>query len=218
MLLTSSSAGAFSSPAPDLTTDYLAALDEFIKRHADPSKHSVVVSLFHAVRNIPYFSSGDRSPEAVLRDQRGACTAKHLLLRDLLRRCGEFADVELIEGDFAASMPVVNSMPDELKMWIRSGGIKDYHCYVVWRGPEREQILDATWPDALARFGFTVNSAWTGEGDTALAIVPTFIKSRDEDVITRKEKLLLSLTREETHHRKLFLSLLSTWLAGLPTL
>ena len=213
---TSNIARAIGSPASDLTVDYTTALDHFIERHVDLAKESAVISLFHAVRNIPYFSSGERSPEAVLRDNRGACTAKHLLLRDLLRRCGELADVELIEGDFAASMPVVNSMPDELKMWIRSGGIKDYHCYVVWRGPEREQILDATWPDALARHGFTVNSDWAGEGDTALAIVPTFIKSRVEDVIPRKEKLLLSLTREETHHRKLFLSLLSTWLASLP--
>ena len=213
---TSNIARAIGSPASDLTVDYTTALDHFIERHVDLAKESAIISLFHAVRNIPYFSSGERSPEAVLRDNRGACTAKHLLLRDLLRRCGELADVELIEGDFAASMPVVNSMPDELKMWIRSGGIKDYHCYVVWRGPEREQILDATWPDALARYGFTVNSDWVGEGDTALAIVPTFIKSRVEDVIPRKEKLLLSLTREETHHRKLFLSLLSTWLASLP--
>lgn len=213
---TSNIARAIGSPASDLTVDYTTALDHFIERHVDLAKESAVISLFHAVRNIPYFSSGERSPEAVLRDNRGACTAKHLLLRDLLRRCGELADVELIEGDFAASMPVVNSMPDELKMWIRSGGIKDYHCYVVWRGPEREQILDATWPDALARYGFTVNCDWVGEGDTALAIVPTFIKSRVEDVIRRKEKLLLSLTREETHHRKLFLSLLSTWLASLP--
>ena len=213
---TSNIARAIGSPASDLTVDYTTALDHFIERHVDLAKESAVISLFHAVRNIPYYSSGERSPEAVLRDNRGACTAKHLLLRDLLRRCGELADVELIEGDFAASMPVVNSMPDELKMWIRSGGIKDYHCYVVWRGPEREQILDATWPDALARHGFTVNSDWAGEGDTALAIVPTFIKSRVEDVIPRKEKLLLSLTREETHHRKLFLSLLSTWLASLP--
>lgn len=213
---TSNIARTIGTPTFDLTVDYTTALDHFIERHVDLAKEFAVISLFHAVRNIPYFSTGERSPEAVLRDNRGACTAKHLLLRDLLRRCGELADVELIEGDFAASMPVVHSMPDELKMWIRSGGIKDYHCYVVWRGPEREQILDATWPDALARHGFTVNSDWAGEGDTALAIVPTFIKSRVEDVIPRKEKLLLSLTREETHHRKLFLSLLSTWLASLP--
>ena len=159
-----------------------------------------------------------RAPEAVLRDNRGACTAKHLLLRDLLRRVGQAADVELIEGDFAASMPIAPSMPDDLKFWIKSGGIKDFHCYVVWRGPEREQILDATWPDSLRHYGFTVNSDWTGEGDTELAIVPTFIKSRVEDVVSRKEKLLLSLTREEAHHRKLFLSLLSTWLAALPVI
>ncbi|MFM8608360.1 MAG: hypothetical protein ACKOBC_10425, partial [Hyphomicrobiales bacterium] len=112
---TSNIARAIGTPTSDLTVDYTTALDHFIERHVDLAQDSAVISLFPAVRSIPYFSSGDRSPEAVLRDNRGACTAKHLLLRDLLRRCGELADVELIEGDFAASMPVVNSMPDELK-------------------------------------------------------------------------------------------------------
>lgn len=217
MLLTSNSARAFTSPASALSEDYAKALDAFIERHCTQSKISPVVALFHAVRNIPYFSSGDRTPEAVLRDKRGACTAKHILLRDLLRRVGESADVEIIEGDFAASMPIVSTMPEALRSWISTGGITDYHCYVVWRGPEREQILDATWPDSLAAYRFTVNSDWSGEGDTALAILPTFVKSRVEDVVPRKEKLLQSLSREETHNRKLFLALLSDWLAQLPT-
>lgn len=107
-------------------------------------------------------------------------------------------------------------MPDALRAWIASGGIKDFHCYVVWRGPEREQILDATWPDDLAAYRFSVNAQWAGEGDTALAIVPTFVKSRVEDVSARKEKLLQSLTREEAHNRRVFLTLLSDWLAELP--
>ena len=216
MLLTSNSARAFAGPASTLTEDYARALDAFIERHSASSQKSSVVALFHAVRNIPYFSSGDRTPEAVLRDNRGACTAKHILLRDLLRRIGESADVEIIEGDFAASMPPVSTMPEALRSWISSGGITDYHCYVVWRGPEREQILDATWPDSLAAYRFSVNADWDGAGDTALAIIPTFVKSRVEDVVPRKEKLLQSLTREETHNRKLFLALLSEWLATLP--
>ena len=216
MLLISNGEMARESQSATSVFDYGRALDDFIARARQTSKEPVVVALFHAVRNIPYFSSGDRTPEAVLRDHRGACTAKHILLRDLLRRCGESADVEIIEGDFAASMPVVESMPDMLKSWIRSGGIKDYHCYVVWRGSEREQVLDATWPDLLGAYGFAINAGWRGDGDTALAIVPTFVKSRVEDVSPRKEKLLQSLSREESHNRKLFLSLLSEWLAELP--
>jgi len=197
------------------STDYSDTLEDFIKEALAADRRSPVVALFHAVRKFDYYSSGVRNPDTVLRERRGACTAKHILLRDALRRVGESADVELVEGDFAASMPIVETMPNELKSWIVSGGIKDYHCYVVWRGPAREQILDATWPDKLLPFGFSVNNDWAGEGDTALAIVPTFIKSRVEDVIVRKERLLQSLTREEAYQRQFFLKLFSEWLATL---
>ena len=200
-------------PLPDPA--YRAELDAFLASLGLAPGQADVVRTFHAVRNIAYYSSGNRTPEAVLRDKRGACTAKHILLRDLLRRQGEIADVEIVEGDFAASMPVVNSMPEALRSWILSGGIPDFHCYVVWRGPEREQILDATWHDALEPLGFPVNAAWRGEGDTVLAIQPRHVKARVEDVIGRKERLVSTLAREEAFNRKLFLELLSAWLAEL---
>jgi hypothetical protein len=196
---------------------YAAAIGSFLDDLDLGSGRTDVVKTFHAVRNLPYFSSGDRSPETALRDRRGACTAKHILLRDLLRRQGEIADVEIVEGDFAAAMPLVASMPDELRGWIQTGGISDFHCYVVWRGPQREQLLDATWPDGLLSLGFPVNNHWAGEGDTTLAMEPRHVKARIEDVIERKERLLSTLSRDDAHNRKQFLGLLSSWLDGLNT-
>jgi hypothetical protein len=194
---------------------YEAALDSFLDELDLGFGRTDVVKTFHAVRNFPYFSSGDRSPEAALRDRRGACTAKHILLRDLLRRQGEIADVEIVEGDFAISMPLAKSMPEELQSWIKRGGITDFHCYVVWRGPEREQVLDCTWPNLLKTLGFPVNSNWTGKGDTDLAIEPRHVKARIENVIERKELMLSKLSQDDIFHRKIFLSMLSEWLAGL---
>jgi hypothetical protein len=191
---------------------YRESLEAFLRSNGLAGAATDVPGIFHAVRNIPYFSSGERSPEAVLRDNRGACTAKHILLRDLLRHCGEVADVEIVEGDFAAAIPDVASMPDTLRRWVRTAGVRDFHCYVVWRSREGEVKLDATWPDSLARFGFPVNSAWTGEGDTALAIEPAFVKARVEDVIGRKERLLSMLSSSAAEKRRSFLGLLSKWL------
>jgi len=199
-------------------SSYMDALDYFLKGLGLGQGRIDVVKTFHAVRNFPYFSSGDRSAEIALRDRRGACTAKHILLRDLLRRQGTFADVEIVEGDFAASMPLVKTMPEDLRGWIQTGGIIDFHCYVVWRGPEKEQILDCTWPDTLKPFGFPVNSNWIGDGDTVLAIKPRHVKARVEEVIDRKERMLSTLSREDIHHRKIFLKVLSEWLAGLEQL
>ena len=175
-----------------------------------------VPGIYHAVRKLAYFSSADRSPEAVMRDGRGACTAKHILLRDLLRRNGEMAEVELVQGDFAAGMPQVSSMPAALRDMIRAAGVPDFHCYVVLQGAEHEVRLDATWPDALAVHGFPVNAGWTGSGDTRLAITPDGITRRAEDVIAAKAQLLSVLSVDQAAKRRLFLALLSDWITTLP--
>ena len=174
-----------------------------------------VPGIFHAVRQLGYFSSGERSVEAVMRTGRGACTAKHILLRDLLRRHGEVAAVELVAGDFAAGMPQAASMPSPLRDMIRDAGIADFHCYVVWQDAGHEVRLDATWPDALAAHGFPVNAGWTGSGDTRLAIRPDGFTARAEDVIATKARLLAGLTADQADKRRLFLQLLSDWIATL---
>ena len=196
-------------PAHNLAYDL--ALDAFIASHGAGD----VPGIYHAVRKLPYFSSGERSAEAVMRSGRGACTAKHILLRDLLRRHGARAEVELVAGDFAAGLPQVASMPLPLREMIRAAGVPDFHCYVVWQGPAHEVRLDATWPDALIRYGFAVNAGWAGSGDTRLALKPGGFTERAEDVIGAKARLLAGLTAHQAGKRRLFLKLLSDWIATL---
>ena len=172
----------------------------------------MVPAIFHAVRNLTYASDGNRRPEMVLATGKGACTGKHVLLRDLLRHAGESADVEFIEGDFAASMPVVPTMSDELKRWVSSGGINDFHCYVVWQGGEREVKLDATWPDRMAPLGYQVNAKWDGIGDTRVAIPSGVVRGRAEDVLERKAALLATLSEKQIKDRLSFLKLLTEWM------
>ena len=193
----------------DPSTAYDLALDAFIASHGSQD----VPGIYHAVRKLGYFSSGERSAEAVMLTGRGACTAKHILLRDLLRRHGEVAEVELAEGDFAAGMPQAASMPVPLREMIRAAGIADFHCYVVWQNAGHAVRLDATWPDALAVHGFPVNAGWAGTGDTRLAITPDGIAQRAEDVITAKAQLLSGLSADQADKRRQFLKLLSDWIA-----
>lgn len=200
----------------EANSSYPAKLDAFLGRIGRNGRKADVPAIFHAVRNIPYASRGNRTPEAVLDVGEGSCSGKHILLRDLLRRVGEIADVEIVEGDFAAAIPEVDSMPDELRRRVRCGGVRDYHNYVVWRGPARELKLDATWPDRMALHGFPVNSDWRGEGDTRLALEPSGVKARVEDVISQKGRLLASLSEDEAADRRDFLELLTNWVAQNP--
>ena len=193
----------------ETSTAYDLALDAFIASHGSQD----VPGIYHAVRKLGYFSSGERSAEAVMLTGRGACTAKHILLRDLLRRHGDVAEVELAEGDFAAGMPQAASMPVPLREMIRAAGIADFHCYVVWQNAGHAVRLDATWPDALAVHGFPVNAGWAGTGDTRLAITPDGIAQRAEDVITAKAQLLSGLSADQADKRCQFLKLLSDWIA-----
>ena len=190
-------------------TAYGLALDAFMASHG---AHDVP-GTYHAVRKLAYFSSGERSPEAVIRTGRGACTAKHILLRDLLRRQGEVAEVELVEGDFAAGMPQAASMSAPLRDMIRDAGVADYHCYVLWQNAGQAVRLDATWPNAMAVHGFPVNVGWAGTGDTMLAITPNGTTRRAEDVITAKAELLSGLSADQADKRRRFLTLLSDWIA-----
>ncbi len=193
------------------TPSYSRQLDDFLDRHARAG-YAIVPAIFHAVRNLTYASDGNRLPELVIATGKGSCTGKHLLLRDLLRHVGEKADVEFIEGDFAAAMPVVSSMSEELKDWVSSGGISDFHCYVVWQGNEGEAKLDATWPDRLAPLGYPVNDKWAGAGDTRVAIPNGVVRGRAEGVLERKAALLATLNQKQINDRLRFLKLLTEWM------
>lgn len=205
-----------SEPGAPAASDWDAALDGVLASIGARPGREGVARAFHAVRALAYRSGPDRTPQAALRTGRGACTAKHLLLRDLLRRLGETAEVEIVEGDFADGMPLLPSMPEELRRRIQAGGVTDFHCRVVWRAPEGPLRLDATWPDAQAAQGFPASIGWEGFGDTRPAIADAVVRANVEDVITQKEVLLSQLPEALRVSRKRFLLLLSEWLEEQP--
>lgn len=197
------------------TPSYAAALADFVASHGLAPGPEGVLQAYSAVRQMPYFSGPDRSPLAALRDGRGACTAKHIVLRDALRAIGQSADVEIVAGDFAAAIPVHPSQSAALAEMIRQGGVSDFHCRVAVRGPQGDRRLDATWPDTLAAYGFAVNRGWTGQGDTLQAMPDATVCATPEDVLGTKAQLLAGLDPAMIARRLEFLRLLSAWMAGL---
>ena len=194
---------------------YPSALLAFVARHIPARGAGGALQAYAAVQQMPYFSGPDRTPLAALRDGRGACTAKHIILRDALRAIGQRADVEVVTGDFAAAIPVHASQDTALAQMIRQGGVTDFHCRVVLRGQEGDRRLDATWPVALASYGFAVNRGWTGRGDTLQAIPDATVCATPEDVLATKAQLLSGLDPDLIARRLEFLRLLSAWMAGL---
>lgn len=185
-----------------LGSDYVASLESALVGSGNS-----VLGAFHMVRNLRYASRGNRDPAKALALGEGACTAKHILLRDLLRMLGEPAYVEIVEGDFAANIPAHPSMPDTLRTAM-SKGIRDFHNVTLWRG----ERLDATWPDVLMRYGFTVNAHWAGAGSTWVAVADPISHGTHEDVVDKKAALIAGMETGERQARSTFLALLTSWL------
>lgn len=196
-------------------TDYDRTIKAFVAPLAGAGQKAAVVACYHAVRNFDYMSDGVRDPQTVVNRRAGSCSGKHIVLRDCLIALGETASIETVEGDFAGGIPDHETMPDELRTYARDGGIRDFHQFVVWDSGSDSCRLDATWPDQLASFGFSVNRDWQGSGDTRLALRPQRFFGSTENIQYTKAEMIGSLTPVERDRREAFLKVLSRWLGSL---
>lgn len=171
--------------------------------------------IYHAVRNIPYGSTGERDPVKIIANNLGSCSGKHILLRDLLRETGTEAEVITMFTDFNRGIPAHPAMPKELIAMIEGEEVHDFHQYVRARQDRRWIKLDATWHDLLIPYGFPVNRGWRGEGDTVLAAAPIREYPAVEDLAAWKQELLRKLGPRERETRARFFRCLTEWMITL---
>ncbi len=198
--------------------DQLAKYREFLSKILSGLDDPSYIGIFHHVRKIPYGGVGQRDPRVVYEQNRGTCSGKHILLRDLLRVANYKADVLTIFTHFNKKIPIHASMLDQLVCLIREGEIPDYHNVVQLglkkaNGDVEHLLLDATWPDDMGRYGFLVNSSWDGLVDTIAAGPLLERQPICENVVVQKKHLLLNLSEQQLESRALFLDLLTSWIA-----
>lgn len=166
---------------------------------------------FHAVRRMTYASTGSRAPADLVRSGQGACTAKHLLLAELLNSVGVPARVDMVFGAFGAGLPEAPGMPEELRTMVREGGVPDYHNVVTATIDGGEILLDATWHDAMAPLGFPVNDGWDGHGSTRPAVQGRTVEPRGGDIPARKAELIAALPARDQERRQRFIELITRY-------
>jgi hypothetical protein len=174
-----------------------------------------VADIYHAVRKIPYGSTGQRDPVKVIANNLGSCSGKHILLRDLLREVGWEAEITTMFTHFNRGVPSHPAMPADLRAMIDGEDVCDFHHYVRVRIREGWHKLDATWHDALISYGFPVNRDWEGHSDTVLAATPIREYPAVEDLVAWKEQLLTQLTPEQREFRAKFFTRLTEWMMTL---
>jgi hypothetical protein len=186
----------------------------FLKKRLSAGSTNVA-DVYHAVRKIPYGSTGERNPVKVIANNLGSCSGKHILLRDLLREVGWEAEIITMFTYFNRGIPSHPAMPADLRAMIDGEDVCDFHHYVRVRMNEGWRKLDSTWHDALIPYGFPVNRDWKGDSDTVLAATPIREYPAVEDLVTRKEQLLTQLTSEQREFRAKFFTRLTEWMMTL---
>jgi hypothetical protein len=128
-----------------------------------------VSDILLAIRDMPYGRpSCMADPETILKEWRGTCSSKHIVVMYLLRQLG--IPARFYMGSYALCPARSGAPPELLRMlsW-QSETFRDVHNYV--RADIAGGIrIDVTWPAALSRHSyFRVTKEWDGCSDLPLA-------------------------------------------------
>ena len=169
-------------------------------------KKSIV--LFERVRDIPYGDIGSRDAFDVYKNNKGTCSGKHELLKEI------YSELGIKTKDFIAmhkfnDMPV--SFPPEIKEILNRTIITDPHNFFKILVNGNWVSVDVTWDKPLKRFGFPVNENWDGKTDMQICVVPTKIFEVSNPIESKKQKIA-KFSEEVQIERKLFLKKMTEWL------
>lgn len=165
---------------------------------------------FLLVRDMPYTRASSRDAETIIQEWRGTCSGKHYLLKGLFAELG-------YPSRLIACTTVAHIDPKTVKGKLRKlleqsdGRFVDVHNYLILKLPEKEMIVDATWPLATRGMGTVVNERFVRGEDHQIACVPvnTWDVPEDGDPQKFKDDILKeSFTPGEIAHREEFIKTL----------
>ena len=165
---------------------------------------------FLLVRDMPYIRASSRDPETIIQEWRGTCSGKHYLLKGLFAELG-------YPSRLIACTTVMHIDPQQVPGKLRelleqsNGRFVDVHNYLVLELPDREMIVDATWPLATKGTGTVVNEqfVWGQNQQIACEPIKTWVVPKDGDAQEFKNQILKdTFTPEELAHRDEFIKAL----------
>ena len=165
---------------------------------------------FLLVRDMPYIRASSRDAETIIQEWRGTCSGKHYLLKGLFAELG-------FNSRLIACTAVTHIDPEIATGKLRTlleqsnGRFVDVHNYLVLELPDKEMIVDATWPLDTKGSGTVVNERFVlGENhQIACEPVKTWVVPDDRNAQDFKDEILKdSFTPQELAHREEFIKAL----------
>lgn len=187
---------------------------------AEPGATFDAARCFALVRDMPYARASDRDPGTVLREWRGTCSGKHLLLEALLGELGYASMLMLALHEFTPEN--TPWLPPELRTEVERAAVPDVHVFLrVESDPAREDrgwmTVDATWPLAAGALGLPVNERWVTGRDMRVACDPIEVHHvpEGEDALDYRDRILeREVAGEQAARRDRFIEGLARWLAS----
>ena len=178
-----------------------------------------IVALYEKVRDIPFGSIGSRDPYKVYQANKGTCSGKNFLIKELFNEIGvETKDMIVLQRWkdltwFPDDEYKVVKLPDYLMKLFENNEIVDFHNYVKILVDGKWVQVDVTIDAPLKDLGFHVVENWDGKSDMPLCFVGTH-KVWDCGNEGHKKKIEFTNMMPEgiEDARKFFLKSLTSWI------
>lgn len=176
------------------------------------------IAAFRRIRDIPYaIVPAMRDPAVgpcmMLKENRGSCNPKHVLLADEFKKLG--LEVKYANYAFYWDDPAVK-YPPELRALTKRMPAGNHLAVKALIGG-KWVLVDATWDLPLKKAGFPVNEDWDGVSDTKNAVTP--INEVLNETIEERVKYDTALRSKYTEEQKAvyaeFAEKLNIWLEVL---
>jgi len=181
-----------------------------------------VARLFEKARDILFGNIGSRAPKDVYEKNKGTCSGKNFLLKELYKGIGvQTKDIICLQRWkdliwFPDDTYGLVDLPDELKHMLDQEEIVDFHNYVKILVDGKWITVDATIDLPLKKIGFYTTEHWDGKSDMPLCFVGSHkVWDCGDNGAGKKAELTekLPVKIQEARHR--FLVELTGWIDNL---
>jgi|LGVE01.1.fsa_nt_gb hypothetical protein len=178
-----------------------------------------IIALYEHVRDIPFGSIGSRDPYAVYLANKGTCSGKNFLIKELYNEIGiqtkdmiclqRWKDLTWFPDDEYG----VVELPEELMKHFDNNEIVDFHNYLKILVDDQWVQLDVTIDAPLKALGFHVVENWDGKSDMSLCFVGSHKVWDCGDLGFEKKVEFTSMMPERIEGaRKDFLKAMTAWI------
>jgi hypothetical protein len=181
-----------------------------------------IIKLFEKVRDIPFGRMGSREPKDVYEKNKGTCSGKNFLLKELYEAIGvKTKDIVCLQRWkdltwFPDDTYDVVKLPNDLFEILETNEIVDFHNYLKIFVDEKWVTVDVTIDLPLKKLGFYTTEKWDGKSDMPLCFVGTHkVWDCGDKGLEKKLELTKALPVEVEEERIRFLKGLTKWLDGL---